>query len=592
MSCFVKLTVFNKKTLMHKVYTVIAGFADDIGMAINNDATSISNVFKDYDLFSSLSGIELNLDKTEILKMNVNTLHSDFRPIQLVVDNARIDTVESLTICGICFSNNSNISYGKNVLDKIVKMERQLIRWLQRPLSMEGKILIVKTFGLSQLIYSLQMCEILESELVDLERMIFKFLWNRKWVGSIAPDRIKRATLKLSYEQGGMQAPDIVLLNKALKVKQFLRSMRTNHPINLIQKFQLERDGYDDYFKTEYAKTCKYDPVIKMYQIVCNSLTDQFRSHCNTLPLPDTNSLQNVVSIIASTDVLEFLMRKKELLLINRFGALSNVGVVSYKELFNESIFPRNDRLGELAKYILKFFPIAWKVAVESVTNYESDLTYDNEFPTRDLQLCRHELITVKNLRYALNEMAIVPPHPYTDFQKFQLLNVNNVNPFKIVRKFIHMPRDKFFKYRILQGDIFCNSRMFKFKMVNSPLCSYCSATQEVETIKHLLWGCPRSQSVWEYLKLLVLQTNNVDYINYEAIIVGSERTIPIVESLIVLVLKMIMVKERNTSITHEQVKNKIKAQFIIEQNSMRNNKNIFDRRWSALEQTLFGIHV
>ena len=58
------------------------------------------------------------------------------------------------------------------------------------------------------------------------------------------------------------------------------------------------------------------------------------------------------------------------------------------------------------------------------------------------------------------------------------------------------------------------------------------------------------------------------------------------------LALKMIMVKERNTSITHEQVKNKIKAQFIIEQNSMRNNKNIFDRRWSALEQTLFGIHV
>ena len=283
-------------------------------MAINNDVSSVRNVFKDYALFSSLSGIELNLEKTEILKMNVNSLHSEFRPFRVLINNARIDTVESLTICGICFSNNSNISYGKNVLDKIVKMERQLIRWLQRPLSMEGKILIVKTFGLSQLIYSLQMCAIGDSELVDIERMIFKFLWNRKWVGSIAPDRIKRSTLKLTYDQGGMQAPDIALLNKALKVKQFLRAMRTNHPINLIQKFQLERVGYNDYFKTEYAKICKFDPVIKTYQIVCNTLTDQFRSHCSTLPLPDTNYLQNVVSIIASTDVLEFLMRKKELL--------------------------------------------------------------------------------------------------------------------------------------------------------------------------------------------------------------------------------------------------------------------------------------
>jgi hypothetical protein len=151
----------------------VGGFADDIGMVIHNDHTSINKVFEDYSLFSALSGIELNIGKTEILKMNVNSLHNDFEPFSIRVNNTRLQTVESLKICGICFSNNENIAYEKNILDKIIKMEKQLIMWLQRPLSMKGKILIVKTFGLSQLIYTLQMCEIGDVELRDVERTIF-----------------------------------------------------------------------------------------------------------------------------------------------------------------------------------------------------------------------------------------------------------------------------------------------------------------------------------------------------------------------------------------------------------------------------------
>jgi hypothetical protein len=75
-------------------------------------------------------------------------------------------------------------------------MEKQLIRWLQRPLSMEGKILMVKTFGLSQLIYSLQMCEIAERDILEVKRLIFKCLWNKKWVGTVALNRIKPSILK------------------------------------------------------------------------------------------------------------------------------------------------------------------------------------------------------------------------------------------------------------------------------------------------------------------------------------------------------------------------------------------------------------
>jgi hypothetical protein len=569
------------------VNSKIAGFADDIGLAINNDENSIKNVFKVYDLFSGLSGIKLNIDKTEILKMNNNSLHSDFVPYNVSLDSTVIPTVESLTICGICFSNNANVAYEKNILEKITKMEQQLIRWLQRPLSLEGKILIVKTFGLSQLTYVLQMCEIKDSELNVIERIIFKYLWNKKWVGTTAPDRIKRQTLKLPFDRGGLSAPDITLINRALKVKQFLRAMVTKHPINLIQKFQLERVGYDDYFKCEYAKICKYDTVVGTFQSTCNKLTDQFRGNCSSLPLPDPDGLGNVLSIIASTDVLEYLMRKKELLIINRFGPLANLGVSNYKQLLNEAIYPRNERLGELAKYIITFFPASWMVALNATTDYSNDITYEEEFPTQNLQLIGHSHVTVKNLRATLIESVVNDPYPYTNAQKYELLNFPCNNPFSMVRKHFHMPRDRFFKYRILQGDIFCNSRMYKFKIVESKNCNYCTNSQVVESVKHLIWDCPRSQALWSFLDSLISSTYNVNYLCYETVVLGSDNPIPLVENLILIALKLIMSKDRSKIIEIEQFRNKIKSFFMLEKSAYKND-NKFQKRWCKLEGSLF----
>jgi len=469
-------------------------------------------------------------------------------------------------------------------------MERQLIRWLQRPLSMEGKILITKAFGLSQLIYVLQMCEIKDPELVDIERAIFKFIWNKKWVGSTCPDRIKRSTMKLPYLKGGLEAPDISLINKALKVKQFIRAMKTFHPINLIQKYQLEKLGYDEYFKCEYAKICRSDHLIGTYQLVCNQLTDYLRSFCDQLPLPDPDSLVEVISVASSTDVLEYLMRKKQYLLINMFGNLAIAGISSYRHLLNESLFPRNDQFYNLSKFVLQAFPPSWSIAINFPIDIDSDISYEQEFPSQNLTLIPHNSITVKSLRLTLGENVPVPFHPYENTSKFQLTNPENLNPFLTIRKFIHTPRDRTFKYRILQGDIFCNQRMLKFKMTNTDLCLFCYPNiTVVESIKHILWDCPRSKQVWETLNRLIVRSYNRDYISYESIIFGHSNPIPVVEALIVLMLKIILTKDRTSEITMEHILNKIKVQFFIEQQAMKNKQRIFNFRWERLEHQLFN---
>jgi hypothetical protein len=197
---------------------------------------SISEVFREYERLTKISGLELNADKTEILNLN----SSNFNP-KLIYNIKYLDTqydlvvVSNLKICGLVYAGCSNDEYRKNVTEKINKLEMQLRKWMVRHLTLEGKILIVKTFGLSQLIYNMQCYEILPIDLVAIERLIFKFLWSREWKESRPIERISRRVLKNSYENGGLNAPDVECLNRSLKLRQFLRCSNSIHPISTLQ---------------------------------------------------------------------------------------------------------------------------------------------------------------------------------------------------------------------------------------------------------------------------------------------------------------------------------------------------------------------
>ena len=103
---------------------------------------------------------------------------------------------------------------------------------LGRSSLLEGKIIITKSFGLSQLIYFLQCCVMYPEDIIRVDRITFKFLWNKKWDGK-CPDRIQRQVLKNNYEMGGLKAPDMEALNSALKVKHFINATKSKNKINI-----------------------------------------------------------------------------------------------------------------------------------------------------------------------------------------------------------------------------------------------------------------------------------------------------------------------------------------------------------------------
>jgi hypothetical protein len=67
-------------------------------------------------------------------------------------------------------------------------------------------------------------------DIIKVESIIFKFLWNKKLDGK-CPDRIQRQVLKNNYEMGGLTAPNMGALNSALKVKLFLNATKSKNKI-------------------------------------------------------------------------------------------------------------------------------------------------------------------------------------------------------------------------------------------------------------------------------------------------------------------------------------------------------------------------
>ena len=129
-------------------------FADDVGVLTRKSNRCIREVYMEYRRFSERSGVTLNETKTKILCLNKPGpvfLPTTFR-VELTDKSFSLQSVKSVKICGITYSNFPDVSFRENVTDKVSKLKKRLLAWQFRGLSLGGKILIVKTFGISQLI--------------------------------------------------------------------------------------------------------------------------------------------------------------------------------------------------------------------------------------------------------------------------------------------------------------------------------------------------------------------------------------------------------------------------------------------------------
>ena len=178
----------------------------------------MQSIFTEYEAFTKSSGLVLNADKTDVLTFNNAKISYSFDVNYLGVTH-RLAAVNEVKINGILLLQDSAEREARNVAKVAQAMEGQLLNWSTRNLTLIGKILIIKTFAISQVIYLLQTMSLSEASFNLINKIVYKYLWNRNYRAAKAPDRIKREVMMTPLRLGGFGMMDIKVTTLELKIR-------------------------------------------------------------------------------------------------------------------------------------------------------------------------------------------------------------------------------------------------------------------------------------------------------------------------------------------------------------------------------------
>ena len=190
----------------------LSQFADDATL-FNADLESLEMALKTVGDFGRIAGLSLNVKKTKALWLGKWESNKN-KPLDLKWFHSPVK------ILGIYFSYNIKENNELNLDKKIQKLQTKLDMWSSQDLTIFGRAMLIKTLGLSQLIYSASNLDVPKGIVEILRTKSFKFLWKKE------KDKTKRSGLYQDLDNGGIRMTDFDIMLKALKLAWIPRLLR------------------------------------------------------------------------------------------------------------------------------------------------------------------------------------------------------------------------------------------------------------------------------------------------------------------------------------------------------------------------------
>ena len=174
---------------------------------------------------------------------------------------------------GIKFTKNLDEISDINYQDKIKEMKVLLTHWSKRNLTPIGRITVIKSLALSKINHLiLSLPNPSQKIITEIHNMFYDFLWQK------GPDRIKRALIIQSYENGGLRMVDVKQFIVALKATWIRRIIVSNKKYKAILLTNVPYIADTLIFGKEYTKR-KTRHIKKPFLEGCTSqLLSAFRS--------------------------------------------------------------------------------------------------------------------------------------------------------------------------------------------------------------------------------------------------------------------------------------------------------------------------
>ncbi len=470
-------------------------YVDDTTVFLN-DVSEIDKCVKILEDFGLASGAKLNKDKTVGIVMNKNVIKQYSGGIKLTDEN-----VKALGVPVGKFKSKD--AHWNKIIEKLRK---HLLIWKARNLSYTGKVHIIKSIGLSNILYSSNLITLEEKYIKEIEHILWNFLWDDRKI------TVPKNVVSLPRFKGGLNMTNVQTMLKAQKIKWIIRILSCTDEmwkvlplkyITCLDKkygidfFLLRIDDCNDIIKDckipDFYKTC----ILSFQEL---GVKGKVRSpHDNEIIWGNANCKFNGKALF--------------------FSHWSTCGIQYISDIITNGIVQENmiyTRLHRKAGFFFELrtvkqaIPDEWKEKVqrnEKIKSCSSDTILNTKYRLPSgKEKCLRDL-TSKDIYNIL--MSTNTPHIRSkqywecklnkeiDFNVwFQINFVNKITPRKCLD----------FNWKIFYGQVNTENKM-KYMKLSDGLCKLCK--KEGENVEHILLNCGDNYQCWNMINDFVQKICN-----------------------------------------------------------------------------------
>ena len=520
--------------------------------------------------FTLCSGLKINRNKTEGIWIGSNIGRSD-EPLGLRWSLAG-------KMLGIVISADENTCINANFNDKLNTIQSILSRWKNHKMTLYGKITIINTLVIPQVLYASTVLKTPEQFLRECETIIRKFIWDDK------PSKIKHTTLILDKERGGLNLQDIRLKSNAIRIRWITELLKPGlNPWKAYLDYKLKGNAY----RIPFANIREEDSNLTGNDFYDDILNTWCKLHFKQ-PININEILGQNIWMNSNLKINGKMIKNKELSAhgINIIADLVHERNKKFKTLV-ELKDEYNINMNQMYyNSLINAIPLEWRKEVKDKIGQADQsrrfiilnkIHYDIEIiKTRDIYL---------ELR---DKIGIIPTSETKWLENYDIQTDEWERIYKRSKKSTSNVKIWNMQYKILNRIIACRKWLFKCKKADTELCE----CHQIEDIEHFYYTCKNTQKIWvQTFEWWSKFTDTIITVNIKEIIFGIDNVFNLIainrlNTIILLIKYYIYVsKMQSKQLIANDAITLIKEEIMKENeaNKLRDHKGEFTKTWGDI---------
>ena len=443
-------------------------YADDTSLFLF-DTNDLRTAIGHTDAFSAFSDLFLNLNKSFGLSMNGNLVNTG---------DIAITFKNTIKILGIYFSNEKPASaIDLNWTSRIKNLINHLNQWSKRDISIMGKILVIKTFALSQLIFIMKSLILPPKVITEINGYIYNFLWSKKFNNGRTTEKIRRQVMISDYQSGGLKMVDLC--------------------------------SFQDSILLEWAEALLSGDrhIWKIFPKISFSKVGGLAVFKSVIPINGFKGLNKIKSPFWREVLTKWLTysNNQELTIMKMEDPINNNKHIRFKgeTLFLESAINRscitlshfitNNRLLNLTEYRTKFgrYPrdfLDYNAMYNALKNIDLlTLEHNNDF------IFKQQVVGKLGRKFFYSKILVVSPPICIQKWERKLGITMDSSHWNIIH-LLSETRLKTLWWKIVHNIYPGNYLLNKMGLSNTDKCNYCN---EIDDTAHFFFHCPQIRPLW-----------------------------------------------------------------------------------------------